>query len=97
MGGGGGGMGGGGGGIGGEDIGQGSSSSYENSGIEQEQMLVDKILAPGGVRVAPPKEELNKFISRYGDIIRHICVWFHFPFQVGFVILSVRLKGRGHV
>ena len=46
-------------------MGGGPSSSYESSGIEQEQLLVEKILAPGGVRVAPPREDLNRFINRY--------------------------------
>lgn len=32
---------------------------------EQESRLVDEITAPGGVRVAPPKEDLKRFISRY--------------------------------
>ncbi len=52
-----------------------SSTTYENSGIEQEQLLVDKILAPGGVRVAPPREDLNKFISRYSAMHASSSVW----------------------
>lgn len=43
----------------GEDL-----SGYEQSSIEQEQRLVDEITAPGGVRAAPPRESLNKFITR---------------------------------
>lgn len=39
-------------------------SVYEESSIEQEQRLVDDITAPGGVRAAPPRDTLNKFISR---------------------------------
>ena len=44
----------------GEDL-----SSYGHTGIEQEQKLVDDITAPGGVRAAPPRESLNKFITRW--------------------------------
>lgn len=43
----------------GEDL-----SSYEQTSIEQEQRLVDDITAPGGVRAAPPRESLNKFVAR---------------------------------
>ena len=43
----------------GEDL-----SRYRQSGIEQEQKLVDDITAPGGFRAAPPRESLNKFITR---------------------------------
>ena len=46
----------------GEDL-----SSYEQNSIEQEQRLVDDITAPGGVRAAPPRESLNKFVARYVD------------------------------
>jgi hypothetical protein len=41
------------------------------SGIEQEQKLVDDITAPGGVRAAPPRESLNKFITRW--VLELIC------------------------
>jgi len=60
---------------------RGPSSSYENSRIEQEQLLVEKILAPGGVRVAPPREDLNRFISRYS--IHTYSTWAHV--QMGWV------------
>ena len=44
----------------GEDL-----SRYEESSTEQEQRLVDEITAPGGVKIAPPKENLNRFVARY--------------------------------
>lgn len=44
----------------GEDL-----SSYEQTSTEQEQRLVDEITAPGGVKIAPPKESLNRFVARY--------------------------------
>ena len=31
---------------------------------EQERKLVEDITTPGGIRVAPPKEDLVRFISR---------------------------------
>ena len=37
----------------------------EDQNTEQERMLVDDITAPGGVKAAPPRDSLNKFISRF--------------------------------
>ena len=36
----------------------------EERNTEQERRLVDDITAPGGVKAAPPRDSLNRFISR---------------------------------
>ena len=45
----------------------------EDRNTEQERRLVDDITAPGGVKAAPPRDSLNKFISR-SALIQYMCV-----------------------
>jgi hypothetical protein len=41
-----------------------TTEDYEDRNTEQERRLVDDITAPGGIKAAPPRDSLNKFISR---------------------------------
>ncbi len=43
---------------------QNDDHDLESTSTEQEKRLVDDITAPGGVKAAPPREMLIKFVSR---------------------------------
>ena len=53
----------------------------EERNTEQERRLVDDITAPGGVKAAPPRDSLNRFISRSHSLslsfVNLLCVCVH--------------------
>ena len=58
--------------------------SHEDRNTEQERKLVDDITAPGGIKAAPPRDSLNRFIARLED--GSLVLWLHHVYVHMYVV-----------